>query len=209
MSYLFSNIKWTIDKFGETMFACSNCRTQRDYIHYLAINSTSFYISSILMIIIGSIFQKTESKYQYWRCAFLLMLFYSESAMLFQDKPMFLGSILSSLPYYQQIIILQHYYLITFLALSNIGPIWFQSTNDPTIFKNTLQELEVLSKAQLIESHQKMEQLTLPFKGDKVSSTELVRKMKDNMIEMRLSDLDIDLKTAYKTTKSRMLNKNK
>lgn len=146
-------------------FANSN-EVRKEYIHATLFEWVTFYIGSIVVLLLTSFTRKSSSG-KYWRFISLICLGAYESFIYLNDftcldsiadssqfkiwQPLtWISFLLSSVPIYQRIQILRQLFVYSGLAVSQLGPLWFPSETDLFNDKKALiEEFEAIKNGPL------------------------------------------------------------
>ncbi|KAJ3183944.1 hypothetical protein HDU85_001794 [Gaertneriomyces sp. JEL0708] len=183
------------DKFGQGNMDCRRCLTERDYIMNSIPSFLTFYLGTAGVLTVFSVMGLQNSG-RYWRFVTLCALACLEANMVYGNaaNSWLQQSLLPWRTVNEQVALLHQLYVVTCIALSQIGPILFP-TNKQTS-KQLLTELEALTNMQLKESTMAFRSAFEPVSRDPHAVTALQRKMEKLAVDLQLLDSDADLRLS-------------
>ena len=189
-------LKNAYDKFGS--IKCMNCSIFKDYFYVHLMHFSAFYISSAVALIIFAVIGK-GSFARFWRFFALIILANFELFLVTRDYD-FIGLFFQPfvfLPHFtvsQKIILLRESTIIIFMALSQFGPLYFESEKN---IDQTISDLDEISKLHAKESQKMFKSAFDPFKNNEESLELLKKKMGKLSVELKLFELDPEYRKKY------------
>ncbi|KAJ3298716.1 hypothetical protein HK104_010431 [Borealophlyctis nickersoniae] len=191
------------DRFGEDVFTCARCQTERDYLLASLNGFLTFYSGSALLLGVLSILGKLDFG-RYWRFVGLIAMAALEAGMLVgQADP--LSYVFPWRTTQERVIMLRESFIVAFIAVSQIGPVLFPEKKS---VRQSLLELETLTDMQLKESTVNFKSAFEPFADDPVAAGELQRKIEKMAVDLQLLE-NANLSAAASRAQSRKKRKSR
>ncbi|CAG8535226.1 1343_t:CDS:2 [Diversispora eburnea] len=172
--------RFAYDRFGPQIKEWNDCSTIRDYIAQSWVTFVGFYTGTGILLLVLYILGKGKFG-RFWRFLIFFSMACTEASMILNpEQPGIISYIFSRWIIFEQISILRQSFVVTFIAISQVGPILFP---DETNIRPALQNLEVLSSYAAEETKNQLKLSFRPFQGDP-NAQELVKmKMKELYID--------------------------
>ncbi|KAJ3089146.1 hypothetical protein HK102_007109 [Quaeritorhiza haematococci] len=190
------------DKLGDEIHDCTRCTTERDYLMSSLTHFITFYASTAVVLIIMGILGKGDFA-RYWRFVGLLAMSALEGTILFTSR--------DPLPYFfpwrtpsEKITLLHQLFIVTFIALSQVGPIWFPADPKGNL-KQVVQDLDTVYKLLYRESAASFRTAFEPYKDDPKAAGLLQRRMEKLTVDQKLLEVDREYGAVYQTAQSRII----
>lgn len=180
---------------------------RKDYILVTLFEWITFYIGSLVVLLLVGFRQKSDSG-RYWRFIALIclgayeaFLYFNDFTVLdsiFADSRLKLGQpasiisyLLSKIPIFQRIQVLRQLFVFSGLAMSQLGPLWFP--DKPDLFgdkKALIQEIENIQKGALSEIYEESKYIFSsafePFEDNEEMKTLLKRQMGQIIVDLKV-----------------------
>ncbi|KAI9228433.1 MAG: hypothetical protein DHS80DRAFT_15573 [Piptocephalis tieghemiana] len=198
--------RYAYDRFGmEAIQSCDHCITRRDHMYGVLGSTIGFYVGTLMILGLLTLLHKAMFC-QFGRYIALLALAVSEGTLIIQSEGTFshiLRILFPGTTIHDQVQILHQIYITLFIAVSQVGPIWWpsQERSIRATCVQTLQGAEAISKQSLRALRDGLE----VFGNDE--SREVVRqRMIKLATEIRLLD-DPAHAQAYASARSRVASR--
>ncbi|RKO88361.1 hypothetical protein BDK51DRAFT_32511 [Blyttiomyces helicus] len=196
-------MKSVYDRFGDVVFQCTSCKTERDFLMAYLPGSISFYLGTGVMLVLFSVLGRIDFG-SYWRFVGLISLAALEACVAIRASP---------LPWIffpwrtpsQKIAILHQLFVVISIAFSQLGPILFPVDRRP--LKQRLLELDGISGMLAKESVAMFRAAFEPFAHDPAAAGELQRKMEKLVQDLKVHEADPALGVAASQAQARLRRK--
>jgi curved DNA-binding protein CbpA len=163
------------EKFGEFVFSCPTCKTERDYMEHGLTLNVGFYLV-LGFFIVFSYFSKTHI---YWRLLSSLALVSIELYMVTRAIDPWID-FLPSFSVYQKVAFLRSLYFSGILVVGQLSSLWLNQTKDEEEMDSLLNELDSLTNSSLTQSGNHMNLIIKPFeKNDQL--LQRIKKMTEKL----------------------------
>ncbi|KAI8823455.1 uncharacterized protein EV422DRAFT_355974 [Fimicolochytrium jonesii] len=191
------------DKFGTNMDTCPRCVTERDYVLNALPGVVTFYVGTGVVMLLMGMFGGLGGG-RYWRFVGVLAMGCFESRILLSPSTSVPNTILRTLiPWrttHEHIEMLRQLFVVSTIAMAQLGPILFPSEDDGRTLTQLVSELDSMTQLQLKESARNFRAAFEPFAKDPVAVTALQRKMEKLAVDTQL--LEVDQEIGLATTKA-------
>jgi hypothetical protein len=120
--------RYAYDRFGpDAISGCSTCRTRKEFFYSSVGGSIGFYIGTGIVLSILSLLHRASFG-QFMRYVSFITLMVAEGTLIVQSDGFFarlVRLILPGIPIHDQITVLHQVYVTLFIAIAQVGPIWF------------------------------------------------------------------------------------
>lgn len=159
------------DRYGKEVLDCSYCKLEREY-HEYGLSTTFVYYCSLIFLLVTM--QVTRGNHdpgnsitlsigRYWRFALLFMMATLDVWISTRGyDPVF---VFSTLAPFQKIQFIRSIYMSFIIALSLLGPQWFEPQVEQNI-DHLLQKLSYMGSIKLQELEKSLQFISGPFQGD-------------------------------------------
>ncbi|KAG0206926.1 hypothetical protein BGX28_001729 [Mortierella sp. GBA30] len=180
--------KLAYDRFGPDIVTCATCKTVKDHISRGLSSFYTFYLGSAVVLILMSVLGKGQFG-RYWRFIVLFGMAALELAMVTRSEPLvFLSWVMPHRVTFEQVAILHQIFISTFIAISQIGPIFVPSKEQERgNVKDLINRLELLTAISNAESIGQLQSVFDVFRGDAECMTQLKRQMGMMALDSRLT----------------------
>ena len=161
------NRKFVYDRWGNDGTQCQSCKTLRDYFQHAAPSSLAFYMGAGFVLVLLNVARSVEFG-QYWRFIVFISLALAEAwLVLYRPDTTFhklCNALMPQVTSHQQVLVLRSVYVTLFIAISQIGPLYFPIVKQD--LEKDLIELAQLSDVVLKDTSGTVKTVLEPFSND-------------------------------------------
>jgi curved DNA-binding protein CbpA len=204
-----NNIKYIYDRFGNEGSECTGCKTQKEYLWQAFPPSLGFYAGTGVVLVLFSVSGKAEFG-RYWRYVTFAGLVLLELALVMREDTLLhrlCAFLVPNSTVHDQVTVARQLYMTLFIALSQIGPVWFPQQQKQDM-RPLLMQLLATSELSVKEVSAGMQETVEPFKRDET----MVRRLQDGIekiaVDLKLAD-DPEHTQIYSRTLDRVITRRK